>query len=337
LATQNRLHEPAVLEAQVLRMLKDPRAKTLASNFAFQWLDVERLAEIKPDPKDFPYVTDPRPLFREELELFVNSVFSENRDVVDLLTANWTYLNQDLALLYGINDVRGTRFRRVVLTNPVRFGLLGKGAFLMGTSYPTRTAPVLRGKWILDNVLDSPPDPPPPGVKMNLQSQEVGSKALTLREEMVIHRRNPSCFACHGVLDPLGLAFQNFDAVGRWQTMDRYTHQPIDATATLPGGFKVDGPIGVRKFVLRDPSRFVTALTEKLMTYALGRTLDYRDQPRVRSIVQASAKDDYRFASIVLGIVSSPQFRMRTAPPAASPAAPVKTAQVLRSGMPSGE
>jgi hypothetical protein len=326
LGTQNRLHEPAVLKTQVLRMLKDPRAITLASNFAFQWLDVDRLAEVTPDQKDFPGVGDPRPLFRKELKLFVNSVFSDNLDVVDLLTADWTYLNRDLALLYGINDVRGTRFRRVELTNPVRFGLLGKGAFLMGQSYPTRTAPVLRGKWILDSILDAPPDPPPPGVKMNLQSEEVGTKAPTVRQEMVIHRRDPSCFACHGVLDPLGLAFQNFDAVGRWQTMDRYTHAPIDASATLPGGFKVDGPTGVRKFVLRDPSRFVTALTENLMTYALGRTLDYQDQPEVRAIVQASAQDDYRFASIVMGIVSSSEFLMRTAPPAAS----VKTAQVLR-------
>lgn len=328
LGAQNRLHQPTVLKAEVLRMLKDPRAITLASNFAFQWLNVDRLAEVTPDQKDFPGVGDPRPLFRKELELFVNSVFSDNLDVVDLLTANWTYLNRDLALLYGINDVRGTRFRRVELTNPVRFGLLGKGAFLMGQSYPTRTAPVLRGKWVLDNILDAPPDPPPPGVKMNLQSEEVGAKALTMREEMVIHRREPSCFACHGVLDPLGLAFQNFDAVGRWQTMDRYTHAPIDASATLPGGFKVDGPTGVRQFVLRDPSRFVTALTGNLMTYALGRTLDYQDQPEVRAIVQASAQDDHRFASIVMGIVSSPEFLMRTAPPTAS----VKTAQVLQLG-----
>ncbi|HEV2703563.1 MAG TPA: DUF1592 domain-containing protein [Steroidobacteraceae bacterium] len=326
LGAQQRLHEPAVLKAEVLRMLKDPRAISLSSNFAFQWLNVDRLAEVTPDQKDFPGVGDPRPLFRDELKLFVNSVFSANLNVVDLLTANWTYLNQDLALLYGINDVRGTRFRRVTLSNPVRFGLLGKGAFLMGQSYPTRTAPVLRGKWILDSVLDAPPDPPPPGVKMNLPSEEVGAKAQTLRQEMVIHRNNPTCFACHGVLDPLGLAFQNFDAVGRWQTMDRYSHAPVDASATLPGGFKVDGPVGVRKFVLRDPSRFVTALTQNLMTYALGRTLDYQDQPEVRAIVQASAKDEYRFASIVMGIVSSPQFLMRTVPPAAS----VKTAQLLQ-------
>jgi mono/diheme cytochrome c family protein len=326
LGAQNRLHEPAVLKAEVLRMLKDPRALTLASNFAFQWLDVDRLAEVKPDQKDFPGVGDPRPLYRDELKLFVNSVFADNLNVVDLLTANWTYLNQDLALLYGINDVRGTRFRRVELSDPVRFGLLGKGAFLMGQSYPTRTAPVLRGKWVLDSILDAPPDPPPPGVKMNLPSEEVGAKALTVRQEMVIHRSNPSCFACHGVLDPLGLAFQNFDAVGRWHTMDRYAHATVDASATLPGGFKVDGPVGVRKFVLRDPSRFVTALTQNLMTYALGRTLDYQDQPEVRAIVQSSAEDDYRFASIVMGIVSSPEFLMRTAPPAAS----VKTVQVLR-------
>jgi Protein of unknown function (DUF1592)/Protein of unknown function (DUF1588)/Protein of unknown function (DUF1595)/Protein of unknown function (DUF1587)/Protein of unknown function (DUF1585) len=332
LATHNRLHDPAVLQAEVLRMLKDPRAMTLATNFAFQWLDVERLAEIKADGKTFPFVGDPRPLFREELKLFVNSVFSNNLDVVDLLTANWTYLNQRLALLYGINDVRGARFRRVTLAEPYRFGLFGKGAFLMGESYPTRTAPVLRGKWVLDNILDAPPHPPPPGVKMNLTGESTGQR-LTLRQEMAIHRKNPSCFACHGVLDPIGLAFQNFDAVGRYRTWDRYTAQPIDATATLPGGFKVDGVDGVRKWVLIHPSRFVTSLTTKLMTYALGRTLSYQDMPQVRAIVRASAKDQYRFASIVMGIVNSPQFQMREAPAlAAPPAAPIKTAQVLRGG-----
>ena len=336
LAAQNRLHDPAVLKAEVLRMLKDPRAMTLATNFAFQWLDVERLAEIKADAKSFPFAGDPRPLFREELKLFVNSVFSNNLDVIDLLTANWTYLNQRLALLYGINDVRGARFRRVTLTEPYRFGLLGKGAFLMGESYPTRTAPVLRGKWILDNILDAPPHPPPPGVKMNLVG-ESANQHLTLRQEMAIHRKNPTCFACHGVLDPIGLAFQNFDAVGRYRTWDRYTARPINAKTTLPGGYKVDGVGGVRKWVLIHPSRFVTSLTTKLMTYALGRTLSYRDMPEVRAIVRASAKDQYRFASIVMGIVDSPEFQMREAPPAAPPAAPVKTAQVLRLGTAQGE
>lgn len=332
LAAQNRLHKPAVLKAEVLRMLKDPRSMTLASNFAFQWLGIGRLAEIKPDPKIFPFVTDPRPLYRKELKLFVNSIFSNNLDVVDLLTANWTYLNQRLALLYGINNVRGARFRRVTLSKRYRYryGLLGKGAFLMATSYPTRTAPVLRGKWILDNILDAPPHPPPPGVKMNLVSEAKGH--LTMRQEMAIHRKSPSCFACHGVLDPIGLAFQDFDAVGRYRTFDRYAHRPINATATLPGGFKVNGSVGVLKVILMHPSRFVTTLTKKLMTYALGRTLNYRDMPEVRAIVRKAAKDHYRFASIVMGIVESPEFQMRTAPPAA-PASPIKTAQVIRLGL----
>ena len=331
LATQNRLHDPAVLKVEVLRMLQDPRAMTLSSNFAFQWLGIDRLAEVHPDPKAFPFVTDPSPLFREELKLFVNSVFSQNLDVVDLLTANWTYLNQRLALLYGINDVRGTRFRRVTLTEPYRFGLLGKGAFLMGTSYPTRTAPVLRGKWVLDNMIDAPPHPPPGGVNMNLVA-ESANQHLTMRQEMAIHRKNPTCFACHGVLDPIGLAFQNFDAVGRYRTWDRWTHGPIDATATLPGGYKVDGAVGVRKWILRHPSRFVTTFTGKLMTYALGRTLDYHDMPEVRAIVRQAATDHYKFASIVMGIVESPEFQMRTAPPAA-PETFVKTAQVIRPGL----
>ncbi len=331
LATQNRLHDPAVLKAQVSRMLADPRSISLASNFAFQWLEVDRLSEVNPDPKIFPYVRDPREDFRTELKLFVDSVFRGNLDVVDLLTANWTFLNQRLALLYGINDVRGNEFRRVTLTpsESVRYGLLGKGAFLMGTSYPNRTAPVLRGKWILDHITGTPPDPPPPGVKMTLDVKTPGSneKVLTVRQQMVIHRNNPQCFSCHGLLDPLGLAFENFDAVGRWRTKDRISGTPVDPEGVLPGGFKVNGPLDVRRILLEHPAQFVQSLTENLMTYALGRTLDYRDMPAVRAIVNASAKDDYRFWSLVLGIAESPEFQMRTAP--AAGATPVKTAQLI--------
>jgi hypothetical protein len=333
LAAQNRLHEPQVLKAQVDRMLADPRAMSLASNFAFQWLDVERLAEVKPDPKIFPYVRDPRDDFRTELKLFVDSVFRGNRDVVDLLTANYTFLNQRLALLYGINDVRGDQFRRVTLTpaESVRYGLLGKGAFLMGTSYPNRTAPVLRGQWILDRITGTPPDPPPPGVKMTLDVKTPGSddKVKTIREQMADHRNNPRCFSCHGLLDPLGLAFENFDAVGRWRTRDRLSGTAVDPTGVLPGGFKVSGPEDVRRILLEHPTLFVESLTKNLMTFAIGRTLDYRDMPQVREIVRESAKDDYRFWSLVMGIVESPQFQMRTA--AAAPhGTPVRTAQVMR-------
>jgi len=333
LASENRLHEPQVLQTQVHRMLADPRAMTLASNFAFQWLDVERLAEVNPDPKIFPYVTDPREDFRTELRLFVDSIFRGNQDVVDLLTANYTFLNQRLALLYGINDVRGNQFRRVTLTpaQSVRYGLLGKGAFLMGTSYPNRTAPVLRGQWILERLKGTPPDPPPPGVKMTLDVKTPGSdeKILTIREQMAAHRNNPRCFSCHGILDPLGLAFENFDAVGRWRARDRVTRTPIDASGVLPGGFKVNGPGDVRRILLEHPDQFVQALTENLMTYALGRTLDYRDMPQVREIVRTSAKDDYRFWSLVMGIVDSPQFQTRTAPAPHGGATPIKTAQLI--------
>ncbi len=334
LASANRLHEPAVLKAEVYRMLADPRAISLASNFAFQWLEVDRLSEVKPDPKIFPYVTDPRDDFRTELKLFVDSIFRGNLNVVDLLTANWTFLNQRLALLYGINDVRGEQFRKVTLTpsESVRYGLLGKGAFLMGTSYPNRTAPVLRGKWILDHITGTPPDPPPPGVKMTFDVKTPGSneKVLTVREQMAIHRNNPSCFSCHGLLDPLGLAFENFDAVGRWRTKDRISGTPVDPAGVLPGGVKVNGPLDVRRVLLEHPAQFVQSLTENLMTYALGRTLDYRDMPQVRAIVSASAKDDYRFWSLVMGIVESPEFQMRTAVASPSSPTPVKTAQLIR-------
>ncbi len=334
LASANQLHEPAVLKKEVERMLADPRAISLASNFAFQWLDVERLAEVSPDPKIFPYVTDPRDDFRTELKLFVDSVFRGNQNVVDLLTANYTFLNQRLALLYGINNVKGDEFRRVTLapSQSVRYGLLGKGAFLMGTSYPNRTAPVLRGQWILERITATPPDPPPPGVKMTLDVKTPGSdeKVKTIREQMAAHRNNPRCFSCHGLLDPLGLAFENFDAVGRWRTRDRVSRTPIDASGTLPGGLKVNGPDDVRRILLEHPAQFVQSLTQNLMTYALGRTLDYRDMPEVREIVRASAKDDYRFWSLVMGIVESPQFQMRSVPTAAKGATPVKTAQLIR-------
>jgi len=328
LASQNRLHEPQVLQAQVRRLLADPRSMTLASNFAFQWLDVERLDEIKPDPNLFPYVADPRDDYRTEMRLFVDSIFREDHDVLDLLTANYTYVNERLALLYGINDVRGDRFRRVTLTDSHRFGLLGKGAFLMGTSYPNRTAPVLRGQWILERINGTPPAAPPPAVP-SLKENKAGEKPHTVREAMAMHRSKPSCFACHGVLDPLGLAFENFDAVGRWRDKDRIAQTAIDASGVLPDGSKVSGPEDVRAALLRHPDQFVQTLTEKLMTYALGRTLDYTDMPTVRGIVRTAARDDYRFSSIVLSIVNSPQFQERSVP--SGPAtAPVKTAQLTK-------
>ena len=316
-AEQGRLRQPAVLEEQVRRMLRDPRSQTLASNFAFQWLNMGKLSEIEPDPAIFPNLNgDVRNDFREELRLFVDSVFRENQSVMDLLTADYTYLNERLALHYGIRDVKGARFRRVKLADSKRFGLLGKGAVLMVTSYPTRTAPVLRGAFILERLMGTPPAEPPPNVATLKENQE-GKKAVTVRELMAEHRRSPSCGGCHGIMDPLGFALENFDAVGQYRTRDRFAGTPIDASGELPDGTPLNGPDDLRKALLRRPDQFVQTLTEKLMTYALGRSLEYTDMPAVRAIVRGSAADNYRFESLVLGIVTSAAFQ--TERPAAPP------------------
>ncbi len=327
IASQGKLHDPEVLKAQVSRMLQDPRAITLASNFAFQWLDVQRLDEIKPDASLFPYVIDPREDYREELQLFIDSVFREDQPVTNLLTANYTYLNQRLAVLYGITTVKGDQFRRVTLTDSARWGLLGKGAILMGTSYPNRTAPVLRGQWILASITGTPPTAPPPAVP-TLKENKPGEKAFTLREMMAHHRDRPSCFACHGILDPLGLALENFDAVGRWRDRDRMAGTTIDASGVLPDGTKISGVDDLRKALAADPQQFVQTITIKLMTYGLGRGIDYQDMPTVRGIVRASAKQDYRFKDLIMDIVTSTPFQMRS--DQAGTAAPaVKTAALI--------
>jgi hypothetical protein len=328
LANEGKLHDPQVLKAQVSRMLADPRATTLASNFAFQWLDVQRLDEIKPDANLFPYVTDPRDDYREELKLFIDSVFREDQPVTNLLTDNYSYLNQRLAVLYGITTVKGDQFRRVQLTDSARWGLLGKGAMLMGTSYPNRTAPVLRGQWILQRITGTPPAAPPPAVP-SLKENKTGEKAVTVREMMARHRDRPSCFACHGVLDPLGLALENFDAVGRWRDKDRMAGTMIDASGVLPDGTKISGVDDLRKALAANPNQFVQTLTINLMTYALGRGIDYPDMPVVRGIVRQSAKQDYRFKELVMDIVTSTPFQMRS-DQAAAPASSTKTAALIR-------
>ncbi len=312
-AAAGKLHDPQVLRKEVMRLLKDPRSQTLATNFAFQWLDVGRLAEITPDANLFPYVSDPRKDFRTELKLFVDSVFREDRNVLDLLRANYTFLNERLALPYGIRNVRGDQWRRVELKDSHRWGLLGKGGVLMLTSYPNRTAPVLRGAWILERINGTPPASPPPNVPA-LKDVKPGQKPKTLKEQMALHRTKPSCFSCHGVMDPLGLALENFDAVGQWREKDRMAGMPIDSDGELPDGSVVHGPDDLRNALLANPDQFVQTLTEKLMTYALGRTLDYHDMPMVRAIVRASAKDDYRFSSLVMNIVTSEPFQMRQVP-----------------------
>jgi len=328
LASQGRLHDPEVLKSQVSRMLADPRATTLASNFAFQWLDVQRLEEIKPDANLFPYVIDPRDDYRTELKLFVDSVFREDQPVTNLLTANYTYLNQRLAMLYGITTVKGDQFRRVTLADSARWGLLGKGAMLMGTSYPNRTAPVLRGQWILERITGTPPAAPPPAVP-SLKENKTGEKAFTVREMMAKHRDRPSCFACHGILDPLGLALENFDAVGRWRDKDRMAGTVIDASGVLPDGTKISGVDDLRKALASDPFQFVQTMTIKLMTYGLGRGIDYQDMPTVRAIVRESAKQDYKFKELIMDIVTSTPFQMRS-DQAAAPASATKTAALIR-------
>jgi hypothetical protein len=311
LATANKLHDPQVLAAQVHRMLVDPKSITLSTNFAFQWLGLDRLAEIQPDPNVFPYAGDPRQDYLTELKLFVDSIFREDHDVMDLLTANYTYVNERLALDYGINDVRGDQFRRVNLQDSNRWGLLGKGGILMATAYPNRTAPVLRGAWILERVTGTPPAAPPPAVP-SLKENKTGEKPHTVRELMAQHRDKPACFACHGVLDPLGFALENFDAVGIYRTKDRIAGTPIDASGELPDGTKIAGPDDLRKALTARPDQFVQTITEKLMTYSTGRAVTYRDMPTVRAIVRDTAKDNYRFSSIVMRIINSDQFQKRS-------------------------
>jgi len=317
LAIKNKLSDPATLDKQVVRMLADPRSKTLASNFVFQWLDMTRLDAVVPDNDVFPYASgrmDPRQDFRTELTLFADSIFREDRNVVDLLRASHTYLNERLALQYGITDVKGDQFRRVELKDSARWGLLGKGAILMAAAYPNRTSPVLGGKFILANILGVPPANPPPNVP-TLNDKDIGTtKALTVREMMAKHRASPACSSCHSVMDPLGFALENFDATGMWRDKDRFAGVAIDSAGELPDGTKINGPDDLRKALLRRPDQFVQAFTENLLTYAMGRTREYYDMPTVRKIVRDTAAKDYRVSAIVQAVVKSDQFKMRRAP-----------------------
>jgi hypothetical protein len=295
-------------------MLADPRSITLAANFMPQWLDMKRLDEIVPDSSVFPYASgrsDPRDDFRTELELFADSLFREDRSVVDLLRATHTFLNERIALHYGITDVKGDRFRRVELTDSVRWGLLGKGAVLMAAAYPNRTSPVLRGAFILKHLQGVPPATPPPDVP-TLDEKDIGTtKALTVRQMMAKHRASPTCAACHAVMDPLGLALENFDATGMWRDRDRYAGAAIDSSGELPDGTPLKGPDDLRNALLRRPEQFVQTFTEGLLTYGTGRKLEYYDMPTVRRIVHGAAASDYRFSTIVQAVVKSDQFRMR--------------------------
>ncbi|HXP89160.1 MAG TPA: DUF1592 domain-containing protein [Bryobacteraceae bacterium] len=324
LAIKNKLSEPAnkpgeqsTLDKQVLRMLADPRSKTLASNFVFQWLDMSRLDAIVPDNDVFPYASgrlDPRQDFRTELTLFADSIFREDRNVVDLLRASHTYVNERVALHYGLTDVKGDQFRRVELKDSARWGLLGKGAILMAAAYPNRTSPVLRGKFILADLLGVPPANPPPNVP-TLNDKDIGTtKALTVRELIAKHRASPTCSSCHAVMDPLGFALENFDATGMWRDKDRFAGVVIDSAGELPDGTQIKGPDDLRNALLRRPEQFVQTFVENLLTYAIGRTHEYYDMPTVRRIVRDAAAKDYKFSAIVQAVVRSEQFKMRRAP-----------------------
>jgi hypothetical protein len=322
LAIDGKLSTPRVLDQQVKRMLADSRSVTLASNFVHQWLDMKRLDEIVPDSAVFPYASgrsDPRDDFRTELTLFADSIFKENRSVVDLLKANHTYLNERVALHYGITDVKGDRFRRVEIAQSARWGLLGKGAVLMAAAYPNRTSPVLRGAFVLKHIQGVPPATPPQNVP-TLDEKDIGTtRALTVREMIARHRASPTCAACHAVMDPLGLALENFDATGMWRDRDRYAGAAIDSSGVLPDGTPINGPDDLRAALLRRPEQFVQTFTEGLLTYATGRKLEHYDMPAVRQIVRGAAASDYRFSTIVQAVVRSDQFRMRRVPqPAAT-------------------
>jgi mono/diheme cytochrome c family protein len=309
-AAQGRLKDRAVLAAQVRRLLKDDRSAALASNFASQWLRLRNLAGALPDDVIFPNFSDNlRQDFATETERFFQSVVQENRSAVDLLTADYTYVNERLAKFYGIPEVYGAEFRRVTLADANRRGLLGQGSILTATSYGDRTSPVGRGKWILENVLGTPPPPPPPNVPALKENGATG-KLLSMRERMNAHRNNPVCASCHARMDPLGFALENFDAIGRWRNFAE-GGQPIDASGTLPDGTRFNGPAELRQVLAQHPEQFVTVLTEKLLVYALGRGLEPTDASAIRGAVRGSARDQYRFASIVAALVGSTPFRMR--------------------------
>jgi hypothetical protein len=309
LAAQKKLHEPAVLEQQVRRMLADPRSEALSGNFAEQWLFLRNLKSAAPNLDTFPDFDDNlRQAMKQETELFFGSMVREDRNVIELLTADYTFLNERLARHYGVPGIYGSQFRRVHVADETRRGLLGQASILTVTSYPARTSPVQRGKWILTNILGSPPLPPPPNVP-ELKETGGDGKPHSLRDRMEAHRANPVCAGCHKVMDPIGFALENFDAVGRWRSSDEGAR--IDPSGTLFNGARVDGPVALRQTLVARPEVFVGVLAEKLLTYALGRGLEYYDMPAVRKVVREASTQGFRFSSLVLGVVNSAPFQMK--------------------------
>jgi hypothetical protein len=291
-------------------MLADERTRNLVTNFASQWLHLRNLESMTPDMRLFPNFDDNlRQAFRQETELFLDSVMRGDRSVLDLLRSNYTFVNERLAKHYGIPHVYGSRFRRITLDNDAnRGGLLQHGSILFVTSYATRTSPVIRGKWVLENVLGVPPPPPPPNVPALADPKTIGP-ALSVRERLAEHRANPVCANCHRLMDPVGFALENYDAVGRWRTSE--AGAPIDASGTLFDGTQVNGVADLQAALLRRPDLFVTILAEKLLTFATGRGVEYYDAAAIRSIVRRAQAEDYRFSSLVVGVVNSLPFQMR--------------------------
>ena len=326
LAERRELSDPEVYAAQVERMLADPKSGALVENFAGQWLFLRNLQSARPDVATFPnFDENLRRALRRETELLFASVVEEDRSVVDLLAADYTFLNERLAQHYGIPGIYGSHFRRVEDIDDERRGLLGHGSILTVTSYPNRTSPVLRGKWVMENILGTPAPAPPPNVPA-FKENEPGDAPQSVRERLRAHRDNPVCASCHDILDPLGLALENMDAVGQWRV--REPGAVVDPAGRMPDGTAVNGIVELREAILREPERFATVVTEKLMTYALGRGLEYYDMPRVREIVASAADDGYRFSALVMGIVTSDTFRMKQIQP---PEAPVTLEPVTAS------
>jgi mono/diheme cytochrome c family protein len=310
-AVRGKLHEPAVLERQVRRMLSDKRARTaLVKNFFEEWLQTRNVWLLTPDlNQKFPWFDDNlRVAFVREMALFFDAQLKGDRSIVDLLTSDQTFLNEQLARHYGISGVYGSHFRPVTLTDENRFGLLGKAAVLSVTSYSTRTAPTIRGKYLLENILSAPPPAPPPNIPA-LEETSKDGKPRSVREMLEVHRKNPVCASCHARMDPLGLSLENFDALGQWRTTDAGT--PINASGVLLDGTKVDGPAALRRALVAQKEQFVRTVTDKLLTYAIGRGLEHYDAPAIRGIVRAAAADDYRWSSTILALVKSAPFRMR--------------------------
>jgi hypothetical protein len=326
LAVKGSLHQPDILDQQVKRMIADPRSRALVDNFVGQWLLLRNIGGVEPDTYRFPtFDGELRSALEQETHLFVEDQLRRNRSVVELLSARYTFLNEILAKHYGVAGVYGTRFRRVDLPDDsLRGGLLGQGSLMMVTSYPNRTSPVLRGKWVLESLLGTPPPEPPPNVPA-LKDTGEGGKPASVRARLEEHRKNPVCASCHTSMDPLGFALEPFDATGKLRTTDAGV--PIDASGVLPNGTAFTGPTGLRDALLTRKEEFIGAMTEKLLAYALGRQLEAYDMPTVRAIVRDARTDDYRWRAIIGGIVRSKPFLMRSPPAGSLPAAGARVAK----------